>query len=501
MVETTKRSPLALGMDMDIPFDPAKQNVVGVGPESQGGHPFITGAYESAGKAQEDLAKSLESRFAQPNWLKVSAAFAKPQLGGFGASFGSAMNELGEQEEQRRAVMPTAAYMKAKIEAGKFAQAQRVVQQEKYDALRTTKPDPKTWTESEVQGVVKYDPASPLAETIKQETGISSTRAGTQSTVLGTTVKAQEAAMSSPLIKVDEFLPASFGENEKASREALINQLAATNKYKPEELQQYGYSQLLGMASALNNEYAGLITKDARAAGAVTTQNVADLQNLSTARHLASSEKMGKLLGLESGTSAVSALFGWVANGDEQSLSRLSKAARQLKEKDPSLYNDFVVLQKSLATNVQVAREGMQNPSVGSQTLLASAYPNVKMPQESIIKILDLMANSKTQQSQIARLRQETNEDPTKFENSEAVQRIQREADERKSQILGGSYIKDKSHVPTFYFPYYQSSDQKRSPANPAQPANKGASNADTIAEIEAAIARKEAAARQGAKP
>jgi hypothetical protein len=63
--------------------------------------------------ANEQYIKNLEDRFANPNWLKVSAAFAKPQLGGFGASFGSAMNELGSQEEARRSMLPTISQMRA----------------------------------------------------------------------------------------------------------------------------------------------------------------------------------------------------------------------------------------------------------------------------------------------------------------------------------------------------------------------------------------------------
>jgi hypothetical protein len=48
--------------------------------------------------------KDLESRYAQPNWFKVAAGFAKPQLGGFMASLGSASEALGENFEQQRAL-------------------------------------------------------------------------------------------------------------------------------------------------------------------------------------------------------------------------------------------------------------------------------------------------------------------------------------------------------------------------------------------------------------
>jgi hypothetical protein len=65
--------------------------------------------------AQQDILKGLESRYAQPNLWKVAAGFAKPQLGGFMASFGSAAEAMGENLEQQRAMGLPIAQMKAQI--------------------------------------------------------------------------------------------------------------------------------------------------------------------------------------------------------------------------------------------------------------------------------------------------------------------------------------------------------------------------------------------------
>lgn len=54
-------------------------------------------------KAQLAAVDALRKRYEQPNWFKVAAGFAKPQLGGFTASLGSAAEALGENEELRRA--------------------------------------------------------------------------------------------------------------------------------------------------------------------------------------------------------------------------------------------------------------------------------------------------------------------------------------------------------------------------------------------------------------
>jgi hypothetical protein len=53
-------------------------------------------------EAQRGFVKSLEDRYAQPNLWSVAAGFAKPQLGGFMASFGSAAQALGQQAEKQR---------------------------------------------------------------------------------------------------------------------------------------------------------------------------------------------------------------------------------------------------------------------------------------------------------------------------------------------------------------------------------------------------------------
>ena len=54
-------------------------------------------------KAQQDAIKALQDRYANPNWFKVAAGFAKPQLGGFLASLGSASEAMGDTVEQERA--------------------------------------------------------------------------------------------------------------------------------------------------------------------------------------------------------------------------------------------------------------------------------------------------------------------------------------------------------------------------------------------------------------
>jgi hypothetical protein len=66
-------------------------------------------------QSQEDIIKSLERRYEQPNFFKVAAGFLKPQLGGFGASLGSASKALGENTEKQRESQIPIAQMRAQL--------------------------------------------------------------------------------------------------------------------------------------------------------------------------------------------------------------------------------------------------------------------------------------------------------------------------------------------------------------------------------------------------
>lgn len=115
-----KPAPLASVPMFSVPqIDLSKVNPTGVGTD-----PNITADYKTLLEAQKRYADELEQRYAQPNLFKVAAGFAKPQLGGFLASLGSASQALGEQVELQRAVAPTVAQMRAEIAKGNIALGQ-----------------------------------------------------------------------------------------------------------------------------------------------------------------------------------------------------------------------------------------------------------------------------------------------------------------------------------------------------------------------------------------
>lgn len=123
-------------------------------PAGVGDDPEITAARDATIRATEDQIKSLEQRYEQPNWFKMSAAFAKPQLGGFLASLGSAAEVLGENVEGQRAIAPTVAQMRAQV-AG---QREGLVQRTKgYTMLNERMKKPGGLTSEDVADIQKYD--------------------------------------------------------------------------------------------------------------------------------------------------------------------------------------------------------------------------------------------------------------------------------------------------------------------------------------------------------
>lgn len=105
-------------------------------------------------QTQENAVEALNQRYNQPNWLNVSAAFAKPQLGGFGASWGSAMGELGKTEEQRRESQMPVAQMRAQL-----AQTNMLLgsKQKAADIIAKAQAENRTLTPKELEEVSNLD--------------------------------------------------------------------------------------------------------------------------------------------------------------------------------------------------------------------------------------------------------------------------------------------------------------------------------------------------------
>jgi hypothetical protein len=102
-----------------------------------------------AGLREEDLQrirdvtdkgiKDLEDRYKEPNYFKVAAGFAKPQLGGFLASLGSASEAMAENVEQQRENILPITNLKTQRELANTLLGQKINQRDIFDKWLATK--------------------------------------------------------------------------------------------------------------------------------------------------------------------------------------------------------------------------------------------------------------------------------------------------------------------------------------------------------------------------
>ena len=102
--------------------DPSKLNFFNASQQDQ----------EEYQRALQASLSALEMRYAQPNWFKVAAGFAKPQLGGFMASLGSGAEALGENIEQQRANLLPISQLRAQLAMSKIGMGQNKLVADKF---------------------------------------------------------------------------------------------------------------------------------------------------------------------------------------------------------------------------------------------------------------------------------------------------------------------------------------------------------------------------------
>jgi len=121
----------------------ADKSISSLVPSVSGFNPFEE-TPESINKytdSTEEVLKSLEQRYAQPNWFKVAAGFAKPQLGGFMASLGSASEALGENVEQQRQIAMPIAQARAQLAVMKNQIGHKTTAAQAIEKFKTENPN------------------------------------------------------------------------------------------------------------------------------------------------------------------------------------------------------------------------------------------------------------------------------------------------------------------------------------------------------------------------
>jgi len=117
-VETSAANPLSAA----VFGDPSKLNFFNANEQDQ----------QEYQNALKQSLTALEERYARPNWFKIAAGFAKPQLGGFMAGLGSAAEAMGENVEQQRAAQLPISQLRAQLAMSKIGMGQNKLVADKF---------------------------------------------------------------------------------------------------------------------------------------------------------------------------------------------------------------------------------------------------------------------------------------------------------------------------------------------------------------------------------
>ena len=158
----------------------------------------------------DEQIKALEKRYEEPNYWKVAAGFAKPQLGGFLASLGSAAEAMGENVEQQREQQLPIAQMKVQMEQANMLLSQKQTQNKIYQEwlAKNTGPDGKVapMDASTYSRITSLGADTPVAK------AASAYYEGAEKG-LGINVAATKAMGADPMLQLDDFAKFQLNPN------------------------------------------------------------------------------------------------------------------------------------------------------------------------------------------------------------------------------------------------------------------------------------------------
>jgi hypothetical protein len=396
------------------------------------------------GASQEDLTeyqrsldaqiKSLEERYANPNWFKVAAGFLKPQLGGFAASLGSASQALGESVEQQRAAQLPIAQMRSQLAQSKILTGQNKTQSDEFEKWRSSG---LPMDEATYARIVSLQPESAVAKAAKGFFDAAQTKAGTTQTKLQTEISAVQAAGKDPRMDAlaDIYSTTITPEKRKAAENIVMQSRppqieadvwAAMSPYdRAEELRSYTRAQL---ESGMDKEK--LSAEQAKGA-------MERLPLLHSIRETAVQPGMDKFLGVFKGNDLLSivgraASEGRIAGGKLTGFDEYYKQANLTNDQIATAQN----LVKQLAELQVKSGNTITNPTDIARELYAMATPGTGNTQRSLLTLVDALAYSDKHAKDRHAYVIEGKIPSRKLESNTTLDKMEREYMENKSKLL-----------------------------------------------------------------
>ncbi len=357
---------------------------------------------------QQEGLEALQKRYQEPNWFKVAAGFAKPQLGGFMASLGSASDALGDWTEQRRAQELPIAKMKAEIDLADVMLGQKQDQNKIYqDWRKSGKPmDKDTYTRIMSMGD-KTDVAS--AATKYYEAAKAQLDMG---------ITANQAMGKDPMLQLDEYVkfianPNADPQQAEEKQKAYLKSLDAA---RPPQIDPAAWNAMsryekmdASTAYAQAQREAGMSVEEKMRQQANTAperlgllRSIRDLalgagipdKKSQDGKVVSGQEQMASLLNKFGGSNPMEVFARAAADGKlGETLKDIDTYARQAGMSEEAK-NKFQVLVKLLAENQVTLRGGSLNPTDAFGQLQTMASPNIGNSQAALVTLVDLLGHA-----------------------------------------------------------------------------------------------------------
>jgi hypothetical protein len=359
----------------------------------------------------KDAEAALEARYANPNWFNVAAGFAKPQLGGFTASLGSAAQELGNWQEQQRANQIPLFNVRAQVGA---LQAQRKNREAAAAKLEDWKnpTDPKAVpADPSKAAALKREltnlGATDLATGIGEEVNTNQTLAGTQSTKASTenTILGNQAYMAAnPWLK---GAAESVSNIDQKSQEEIAKIHSDLDKSRPLSIDPITWSGMRPQDKLDKiNAFASTqqeVGKEGEAKALEKATAAQDLiphllssRNLITGSGPNDPNALAPLLGKLQGSTLFDAIAREVEKNGVNSGNWGSMIAGLLKDASIGATNEQInnlqVLVKDLAAMQADQRDSANNPTNMYQTLRSQGFPTISNTGNAMVRMFDMAA-------------------------------------------------------------------------------------------------------------
>ena len=367
------------------PFDLEKVNPAGQE------YPRVREVLTDADAANEEYVRALRERYAQPNWFKIAGAFAKPQLGGFLASLGSASDVLGQQQEQQRAIEPTIYRMRAETAAKRAGLTQRSIADEILQSGSGA-------TAEQLKNIIRLAPGSPQAKAAQDRIDALSKIATTSNVTTKTEIEGQEAVAKNPYLILKD--PMFKGTVADPQPDQIKNYLTELNTGKPKDIPDSQWNAM-GISAKQNAvvEYGNRLNEkgmDEEQKSAFVARNADNLLNdLTYLRTLAVEPKLAPLFSLFKNGDAIGMFRAYLdknPGNTQAAIEGMTAAAMEnLKNADDATRAKADRLIKGISRLEVNLRGSNVNPTNAFQELNSNQSPSLANSQAGFVGILDQM--------------------------------------------------------------------------------------------------------------